>query len=160
VLVERFLPGAEFTCGVLGNGERARVLPLVGMNFDSLPAGALPIYGFEAKWLWDRPENPLEIFSCPARVPAALRAEIENVVLRAYGVLGCRDWSRVDVRLDAAGRANVVEVNPLPGILPDPADNSCLPKAARAAGLDYDALIGACLEAAAARQGVRLRSAA
>jgi D-alanine-D-alanine ligase len=160
VLVERFLPGAEFTCGVLGNGARARVLPIVGMNFDSLPAGALPIYGFEAKWLWDRPENPLEIFSCPARVSAALRAEIENVVLRAYGVLGCRDWSRVDVRLDAAGRANVVEVNPLPGILPDPADNSCHPKAARAAGLDYDALIGACLEAAAARQGVRLRSAA
>jgi D-alanine-D-alanine ligase len=159
VLVERFLPGAEFTCGVLGNGERSRVLPIVGMNFDSLPAGALPIYGFEAKWLWDRPENPLEIFSCPARVSTALRAEIEDVVLRAYDVLGCRDWSRVDVRLDAAGRANVVEVNPLPGILPDPADNSCLPKAARAAGLDYDALIGACLEAAAARQGVRLRSA-
>jgi D-alanine-D-alanine ligase len=159
VLVERFLPGAEFTCGVLGNGARARVLPIVGMNFDSLPAGALPIYGFEAKWLWDRPENPLEIFSCPARVSTALRAEIEDVVLRAYEVLGCRDWSRVDVRLDAAGRANVVEVNPLPGILPDPADNSCLPKAARAAGLDYDALIGACLEAAAARQGVRLRSA-
>ena len=160
VLVERFLPGTEFTCGVLGNGGRSRVLPIVGMNFDSLPAGALPIYGFEAKWLWDRPENPLEIFSCPARIPAALRAEIEDVVLRAYDVLGCRDWSRVDVRLDAAGRANVVEVNPLPGILPDPADNSCLPKAARAAGLDYDALIGACLEAAAARQGVRLRSAA
>jgi D-alanine-D-alanine ligase len=160
VLVERFLPGAEFTCGVLGNGARARVLPIVGMNFDSLPAGAVPIYGFEAKWLWDRPENPLEIFSCPARVSAALRAEIEQVVLRAYDVLGCRDWSRVDVRLDAAGRANVVEVNPLPGILPDPADNSCLPKAARAAGLDYDALIGACLAAAAARQGVRLRSAA
>jgi D-alanine-D-alanine ligase len=159
VLVARFLPGAEFTCGVLGNGARARVLPIVGMNFDSLPAGALPIYGFEAKWLWDRPENPLEIFSCPARVSTALRAEIEDVVLRAYDVLGCRDWSRVDVRLDAAGRANVVEVNPLPGILPDPADNSCLPKAARAAGLDYDALIGACLEAAAARQGVRLRSA-
>jgi D-alanine-D-alanine ligase len=81
------------------------------------------------------------------------------VVLRAYSVLGCRDWSRVDVRLDADGRANIVEVNPLPGILPNVADNSCLPKAARAAGLDYDALIGACLHAAAARQGVRLASA-
>jgi D-alanine-D-alanine ligase len=130
------------------------------MYFDSLPEGALPIYGFEAKWLRDRPENPLEIYSCPARIPDELRAEIEDVVLRAYTVLGCRDWSRIDVRLDAAGRANVVEVNPLPGILPDPADNSCLPKAARAAGLDYDALIGAALEAAAARQGVRLGSAA
>jgi D-alanine-D-alanine ligase len=160
VLVEAFLPGAEFTCGVLGNGAAARVLPIVGMNFDALPAGALPIYGFEAKWLWDRPENPLDIFSCPARIADALRAEIEDVVLRAYAVLGCRDWSRVDVRLDAAGRANIVEVNPLPGILPDPADNSCLPKAARAAGLDYDALIGAALEAAAARQGIALRSAA
>ncbi|HET8967892.1 MAG TPA: hypothetical protein VFN06_00515 [Gaiellaceae bacterium] len=160
VLVETFLPGAEFTCGVLGNGASARVLPIVGMNFDALPAGALPIYGFEAKWLWDRPERPLDIFSCPARISDALRAEIEDVVLRAYAVLGCRDWSRVDVRLDAAGRANIVEVNPLPGILPDPADNSCLPKAARAAGLDYDALIGAALEAAAARQGLALRSAA
>ncbi len=160
VLIETFLPGAEFTCGVLGNGAGARVLPLVGMNFDALPAGALPIYGFEAKWLWDRPENPLEIFSCPARIPDVLRAEIEDVVLRAYTVLGCRDWSRVDVRLDAAGRANIVEVNPLPGILPDPADNSCLPKAARAAGLDYDGLIGAALEAAAARQGVALRRVA
>jgi D-alanine-D-alanine ligase len=156
VLVESFLPGAEFTCGVLGNGAEARVLPLVGMNFGALPSGALPIYGFEAKWLWDRADEPLAIFECPARISGALRAEIEDVVLRTFTALGCRDWSRIDVRLDAAGRANVVEVNPLPGILPDPSDNSCLPKAARAAGLDYDALIGACLQAAAARHGVSL----
>ena len=156
VLVERFLPGAEFTCGVLGNGAEARVLPLVGMNFGALPAGALPIYGFEAKWLWDRPEEPLPIFECPARIAEPLRAEIEDVVLRTFSALGCRDWSRIDVRLDGDGRANVVEVNPLPGILPDASDNSCLPKAARAAGLDYDALIGACLHAAAARHGVVL----
>ncbi len=156
VLVETFLPGAEFTCGVLGNGAEARVLPLVGLNFGALPEGALPIYGFEAKWLWDRPDEPLAIFECPAPVSDALRAEIEDVVVRTFTALGCRDWARIDVRLDAAGRVNVVEVNPLPGILPDPADNSCLPKAARAAGLDYDALIGACLQAAAARHGVAL----
>jgi D-alanine-D-alanine ligase len=156
VLVETFLPGAEFTCGVLGNGAEARMLPPVGMDFDALPAGALPIYGFEAKWLWDRPDRPLAIFECPAPIADALRAEIEDVVLRTFHALGCRDWSRIDVRLDAAGRPNVVEVNPLPGILPDPADNSSQPKAARAAGLDYDALIGACLQAAAARHGVAL----
>ena len=156
VIVEAFLPGAEFTCGVLGNGGSARVLPIVGIDFGALPPGALPIYGFEAKWLWDRPERPLQIFQCPAPVPVAVRDEITEVVRRAFDALGCRDWARIDVRLDAAGRANVVEVNPLPGILPDPADNSCLPKAARAAGLDYDALIGACLQAAADRQGVRL----
>ena len=156
VIVETFLPGAEFTCGVLGNGASAQVLPIVGLNFASLPAGALPIYGFEAKWLWDRPENPLDIFSCPARISKKLRAEIVDVVLRAYHVLGCRDWSRVDVRVGADDRVNIVEVNPLPGILPERQDNSCLPKAARSAGLDYDALIGACLRAAADRQGVVL----
>ncbi|HEU5480530.1 MAG TPA: hypothetical protein VFU90_11880, partial [Candidatus Tumulicola sp.] len=81
---------------------------------------------------------------------------IERVVLAAYHVLGCRDWSRIDVRLDAAGVPNVVEVNPLPGILPDPADNSCFPKAARAAGMSYDELIQTCVRHAADRQGVSL----
>jgi D-alanine-D-alanine ligase len=159
VLVEEFLPGAEFTCGVLGNGLGARVLPLVGMNFRALPHGALPIYGFEAKWLWDQKEHPLEIFHCPAPISDALRSSIEHVVLRAYRALGCRDWSRIDVRLDADGAPNIVEVNPLPGILPDPADNSCLPKAARAAGLGYDELIQAALLHAAERTGVALAPA-
>ena len=158
VLVEEYLPGAEFTCAVLGNGNAATVLPIVGMRYGALPEGALPVYGYEAKWLWDRPENPLEIFECPARIDDALRRTIEDTVLAAYRVLGCRDWSRVDVRLDAAGVPNVVEVNPLPGILPDSADNSCLPKAARAAGMSYDELIQACARHAAERQGVALPS--
>lgn len=156
VLLEEFLPGAEFTCGVLGNGKDARVLPLVGIRFDVLPEGALPIYGFEAKWIWDRPDQPLRMFDCPAPVDARLREAIEDVTLRAYRAIGCRDWSRVDVRLDARGVPNVVEINPLPGILPDPEDNSCLPKAAAAAGMSYDELIQSCLVAAAKRQGVRL----
>ena len=156
VLVEEFLPGDEFTCAILGNGDNATVLPLVGMNFAALPEGALPIYGFEAKWLWDRPENPLEMFFCPAPVTDVKRRAIESVVLRAYRVLGCRDWSRIDVRLDAGGTPNVVEVNPLPGILPNPEDNSCFPKAARAAGLSYDELIQSCLRHAAERQGISL----
>lgn len=157
VLVEEFLPGAEFTCGVLGNGASARVLPIVGIDFGALPPGAVPIYGYEAKWVWDRPERPLDIFSCPAPISDVLRASIERVVLRAYRVLGCRDWSRVDVRLDRDGVPNVVELNPLPGILPDPADNSCLPKAARAAGISYDELIQQCLLHAAERTGVSLQ---
>lgn len=156
VLVESYLPGAEFTCAVLGNGHGARVLPIVGMNFESLPEGALPIYGFEAKWVWDRPERPLAIFECPAPIPAPLARSIERVTLAAYRALGCRDWSRIDVRLDAAGTPNVVEVNPLPGILPDPQDNSCFPKAARAAGMSYEQLIQSCLRLAADRQGIRL----
>ena len=124
VLVEEYLPGAEFTCAVLGNGSDASVLPLIAMNFAALPSGAAPVYGFEAKWVWDRPDDPLDLFECPARVPAKLQRAIERVTLDAYRVLGCRDWGRVDVRLDARGTPNVVEVNPLPGILPNPADNS------------------------------------
>jgi D-alanine-D-alanine ligase len=158
VLVEEYLPGKEFTCAVLGNGDDATVLPIVGMNFESLPNGALPIYSFDAKFVWDRPENPLDIFQCPARITRDLQASIERVTLEAFRVLGCRDWARIDVRLDAAGVPNVLEVNPLPGILPDPADNSCLPKAARAAGIGYEELIQNCLKYAAARQGVKLES--
>jgi len=156
VLVEEFLPGKEFTCAVLGNGDEAMVLPLVAMNFESLPEGALPIYSFDAKFVWDRPENPLDIFQCPARITRELQASIEQVTLDAFRVLGCKDWARIDVRLDADGRPNVLEVNPLPGILPDPADNSCLPKAARAAGIGYEELIQNCLKYAAVRQGVDL----
>jgi D-alanine-D-alanine ligase len=156
VLVEEFLPGKEFTCAVLGNGADATVLPIVGMNFETLPEGALPIYSFDAKFVWDRPENPLDIFECPARITSELQASIERVTLDAFRVLGCRDWARIDVRLDAAGRPNILEVNPLPGILPDPAENSCLPKAARAAGIGYEELIQSCLKFAAARQGVDL----
>jgi len=152
------LPGKEFTCAVLGNGREATVLPIVGMNFEALPKGALPIYSFDAKFVWDRPENPLDIFQCPASITRELQASIERVTLDAFRVLGCRDWARIDVRLDAVGVPNVLEVNPLPGILPDPADNSCLPKAARAAGISYDELIQNCLKYAAARQGVNLES--
>jgi D-alanine-D-alanine ligase len=141
VLVETYLPGQEFTVAVIGNGDEARCLPIVGLRFDVLPAGAPPIYGYEAKWLWDTITNPLDLFECPARIPEALAKEIETVALAAYRALDCRDWCRIDVRCDAAGRAMVVELNPLPGILPDPRDNSCFPKAARAAGMSYDDLV-------------------
>jgi D-alanine-D-alanine ligase len=141
VLIETYLSGPEFTVAIVGNGREARCLPIVGFKFDELPLNAPPIYGYEAKWLWDTPERPLELFECPARIDKGLAREIRNVALSAYRVLGCRDWGRVDIRCDAAGRPMVVEVNPLPGILPNPKDNSCFPKAARAAGMSYDTLI-------------------
>ena len=141
VLIETYLPGPEFTVAVLGNGDQARCLPIVGMRFDTLPKGAPPIYGYEAKWLWDSPSHPLEIFDCPAHIPEELAERIREVALAAYHALECRDWCRVDIRCDADNRPMVVELNPLPGILPDPRDNSCFPKAARAAGMSYDDLI-------------------
>ena len=141
VLVEVYLPGPEFTVAILGNGVEAHCLPVVGFDFTALPAGSPPVYGYEAKWVWDTAERPLAIFECPAQILPTLYREIAQTALDAYHVLGCRDWCRVDIRVDRFGVPNVLELNPLPGIIPDPAMNSCFPKAARAAGLAYDELI-------------------
>jgi D-alanine-D-alanine ligase len=153
-LVEEFLTGREFTVAILGNGPGTRVLPPVEIRFDSLPPGAPPLYGWEAKWVWDTPDAPLSIFECPAPLSGDLEAEIAGVALGAFHALGCRDWARVDVRLDASGRANVLELNALPGILPDPEQNSCYPKAARAAGISYHRMILSVLETAMERLGM------
>src|SRR5947207_8764136 len=63
VLVEEFLPGAEVTCGVLGNGSDARVLPIVGMNCGALPHGSIPIYGHGAKWRSEEHTREIQIYS-------------------------------------------------------------------------------------------------
>jgi len=153
-LVEEFLPGREFTVAILGNGSSARVLPMVEILFDSLPQGVNPIYSYEAKWIWDRPDKPLQIFRCPAELTPALEARMRQVVTRTCEVLRIRDWCRIDVRLDDKDEPNILEVNPLPGILPNPDDNSCLPKAARTAGYSYSALINRVVDEAAARYGL------
>lgn len=153
-LIERWLPGREFTCAILGNGNEARVLPIVELNFNALPEGATRFYCYEAKWVWDTPERPLDIFRCPADVTGTLRHQIERTALAAYRVLRCRDWARIDLRCNGRGVPHILEVNPLPGILPDPRLNSCFPKAARAAGMEYNAMIHAVLQAAAARYGI------
>jgi D-alanine-D-alanine ligase len=153
-LVEEFLTGREFTVAILGNGDDARALPIVEIKFDALPPGANPIYSYEAKWIWDTVEKPLDIYGCPADLESGLKDRIETVCLDAYRILHCRDWSRVDVRLDAHGIPHIIEVNPLPGILPRPEDNSCLPKSARVAGMTYNQLINAAADIAMQRCGV------
>jgi D-alanine-D-alanine ligase len=153
-LVEEFLPGREFTVAIMGNGEEARCLPIVEINYSALPPGANPIYSFEAKWVWDTTEKPLDIFACPANLSGDLRVSIEETALRTYKVLNCRDWTRIDIRLDGHGVPNIIEVNPLPGILPRPEDNSCFPKAARAAGMSYNELLQNVLEIGLTRTGL------
>jgi D-alanine-D-alanine ligase len=141
VLAEAYLPGEEFTVAVLGNGDDAAALPIIRYRFDELPDGALPIMGYEAKWKWDVPDNELDILECPANVTEATAAAVRRTALAAYGALGCRDWARVDLRLDGNGTPHVLEINPLPGIIPDPMANSCFPRAAAAVGMTYDELI-------------------
>ncbi len=153
-LVEKFLPGREFTVALLGNPNTVRVLPIVEIQFGELPGSINPIYSFEAKWIWDTVEKPLEIFTCPAKLSASLKKKIQSVCREAFTVLGVRDWCRIDVRLDESDEPNILELNPLPGILPNPDANSCFPKAARTAGIAYDGLINRVLEIARQRAGL------
>jgi len=154
-LVEKYLPGREFTVALLGNGTKVQVLPIVEIQFDQLPADINPIYSFEAKWIWDTVEKPLEIFACPAKISHRLKKKIEEVCQAAFRALRCLDWCRIDIRLDDTGEPNVLELNPLPGILPDPDANSCFPKAARTAGLSYEDLINRVMEIACQRVGLK-----
>jgi D-alanine-D-alanine ligase len=154
LLIEEFLPGREFTVAIMGNGKEVEVLPIVEINYASLPENLLPIYSYEAKWIADTPDNPLDIFSCPARLDDVLKSKIEKTALDTYKILRCRDWARIDIRLDKNNAPNVIEVNPLPGVLPNPEDNSCYPKAARAAGLSYNEMINKVLYHAAKRHNL------
>jgi D-alanine-D-alanine ligase len=143
VLVEAFLPGREFTLGVLG-GRKPRVLPPMEIVF-APEAGESPIYGFEQK------QTSAHVrFDVPATVSRGLSRELVRVTRDAYLALGCRDVARIDVRLDEAGVPNFIECNPLPGLTPDFSDLCVI---ASAAGLSYTQLIGAILAPALARAG-------
>lgn len=153
-LVERFLSGREFTVALLGNGPTLRVLPVIELLLDRLPQGANPIYSYEAKWMWDQSDHPIEMYTCPAAIDPDLDQRIKEVCIRAFQVLRCRDWCRIDVRLDEFGNPNIIELNPLPGILPNPDDHSAFPMAARHGGLPYNAMLNAVLDAACVRYGL------
>src|SRR4029077_18275686 len=70
------VPGDDFTVPIMGTAPDLSVLPLIRYRFDQLPAGALPVMGYEAKWEWDTPEAALDILECPASVVEPLRARI------------------------------------------------------------------------------------
>lgn len=139
VLIERYLPGREFTVGILGTGERARVPGVleVALTEDAEPE----IYTFLNKEY------------CETRVDYRLaddedaRAAAE-VALASWRVLGCRDAGRVDVRLDTDGTAHFLEVNPLPGLNPVHSD---LPILCAMLGWPFERLIGEILESALER---------
>jgi D-alanine-D-alanine ligase len=150
-LVEEAVKGREFTVALLGNENELTVLPIVEIRLDVLPPQAHPIYSYEAKWVWDVQERPLDIFQCPASIDFALKRKLEDVSMAAFRALGCKDWCRIDLRLNGEGAPYVLELNPLPGILPDPRQNSCFPKAARAAGMDYSQMVLRILDVAVQR---------
>ena len=141
VLVEEFLPGREFTVTVLGNpgiGEGPYSLPIVEQTYDTFPDDLLPFSSYEAKWLLD----DVSTCVCPAVLDPDLHDAIVELAETAFTVLECRDIARVDIRLDATGAPQLLEINTLPGIYHDPEQLSYYPLAARAASWDYTRMIG------------------
>jgi D-alanine-D-alanine ligase len=139
-LVEPFLPGREFTVGVLGAGAAARAIGTLELK---LRASAEPgVYSYLNK------EHSEERVDLPL-ADAEAAAKVEPVALAAWRALGGRDAGRIDLRLDAAGEPMVLELNPLPGLHPTHSD---LPILWSALGRRYEALIEAIVASAAARR--------
>jgi D-alanine-D-alanine ligase len=140
VIVEEYLSGREFTVGMLGTGRSARALGILEVVL--LEGADAGVYSYRNKTQWET------IVEYGLLEPGPLRTEIEEVALATWRCLGCRDAGRVDVRLDAAGRPQMLEVNPLAGLQPGYSD---LPNMAEMAGMSYRTLIGEIVRCASAR---------
>ena len=146
LLIEAFLPGKDLTVGLLGNaGEDLAVLPIVAENYAHLPEGLPRLCGYEAKWL---PDSPYWMGNADAAraddLPAQTCAALEQGSRRLFTRLGCRDYARLDWRLDAEGQPHLLEVNPNPGWCWD----GHLAAQAAFAGTDYAGLLERILRAA------------
>lgn len=129
VLVEQFLSGAEYTVSIVGE----TLLPSIRIQT------ANTFYDYEAKYHSDETQ-----YFCPSGLSAEREAELAAIVLKAWRVLGCSGWGRVDVMMDGAGSFHLLEVNTSPGMT----SHSLVPMAAKQAGMSFSALVARILELA------------
>jgi len=146
-LVEEYLPGAEVTVGIAGNGRDVRVLGMMEVAPAS-SEGEPFVYSLEVKREFRR---RVRYFS-PPRLPEAMIAAIRGYALRAYELLGCRDIARIDFRLNSSGMPCFLECNPLPGLNPESSDLVI----ATSGTLSYTQLVSGILRDAAGRYGYAL----
>ncbi len=139
VLVEEFLPGREFTTGIVGTGEKAKI---IGSMEVLLLDGAEPdAYSYANKEDWIGKINYKLVNDSIVR-------KAEKFALEAWKGLGCRDAGRVDIRIDKNGMPNIIELNPLAGIHPTHSD---LPIICSMKNIHYKTLINWILESATER---------
>ena len=150
-LVEEYCDGREFTVGLLGNNGSARVLPIVEIDFTHLPPDMHKFESYESKWVYDSPESHADPLICPAKINRKLKSQIEKIARDTFLKLGCSDLCRIDIRLDSSGVPNVLDVNALPGLMPDLRSNSRFTRACYALGMSYNDMIGEILESAIKR---------
>jgi D-alanine-D-alanine ligase len=142
VLVESFLPGREFTVGIVGTGSQARAIGSIEVVL--LRNAESGVYSYVNK---ENCEELVEYRLVLAEEDPVVSAA-EEIALDAWRILGCRDGGRIDLRCDAAGRPQFIEVNPLAGIHPAHSD---LPIICNRKGIPYRVLIDDIVRSAAAR---------
>ncbi len=133
VLVEEYIDGRELNVAILGN----TILPLSEIEFNTLPIGLPKIVTYDGKWMEKSIyyENTKPV--CPADLDERIKKKVEDTALLAFDALNCRDYARVDIRLDKNCVPYVIEVNPNPDISTD----SGFVRAAAAAGISYSDLL-------------------
>ncbi len=145
-LVEEYIDGRELNVAILGN-RKPIVFPISEIDMSTLPKQYHRIITYNAKWMKGTEEYEHTKGVCPALIPPALESSIKEMALRAYQMLGCRDYARVDVRLSKDHRPFILEVNPNPDI----SDDAGYARSARAHGYTFEQLIGKIVECALER---------
>jgi D-alanine-D-alanine ligase len=133
IIAEEYIDGRELNVAVLGN----RTLPISEIEFKGLPEGLPKIVTYDGKWIADSVYYENTKPKCPTDLDAQTKKRIETIALKAFNALGCRDYARVDIRLDENGIPFVIEVNPNPDISSD----SGFARAAAADGMSHSELL-------------------
>jgi len=131
-IVEAFIPGREFNVAVLEHKE-SRALPVSEIDFSTMPEGMPHICSYEAKWFEDHVLYKGSVPKCPAPIDDDLRNSLQDLAVRAFRAMDCRDYARVDFRVSEAGEIFILEVNPNP----DVSLNAGYARALKAAGISY-----------------------
>jgi D-alanine-D-alanine ligase len=140
-LVEEYIDGRELNVGILGN-KKPIVLPISEIDMSTLPDKYPRIISYNAKWLKGSDEYEHTKGVCPADLPAGLTTKIKEMALEAYRLIGCRDYARVDFRLNRKMVPYILEVNPKP----DLSDDAGLARSGKAHGFTFDQIIAKIVE--------------
>jgi D-alanine-D-alanine ligase len=117
-LVERFIPGREFNVGIIEIPE-LQLLPIGEIDFHQKALPHLCIVTYDAKWVRNSQDDLSTPVCCPANIGPALARKLEEIAVKAYRLVGCRDYARIDFRVDDQGQIYVLEVNANPDIGPE-----------------------------------------
>jgi D-alanine-D-alanine ligase len=146
-LIEEYIEGREIYAGVLGNYEKAEVLPMVELDLSRLPEGTPKIASYDVKFEKDSEAYKLTKSHIAENLDEATMKRLSDTALAAYRALKLRDYGRIDMRLAPNGDVYVIEANPNPWL----ASRQEFAMAAKAAGRSYTELIGAIVDLAMAR---------